>query len=226
MASPKEQKALKPLLLGHRGARATRSIPENTIASFDLAIKHGCHGFEFDVRLTKDGHAVICHDPKFKGKVIARSSGMDLAELPTLEDVLLRYAKTKFLDIELKVAGLEEHTLTGLHKYPPRNGYVISSFLPEVIRKLATLNPQVQLGIICENRSQLSKWRDLPVQSVIVEKKLAQEKLIDEIHALGRKIFVWTINRQKDMERFAEYGVDGIISDETELLVHTFSPSK
>ena len=48
-----------PLLLGHRGARVGKSIPENTLASFDLALASGCDGFEFDVRLTADGQAVV-----------------------------------------------------------------------------------------------------------------------------------------------------------------------
>ena len=40
------------------------AVPENTFASFDLALEHGCDGFEFDVRLTGCGRAVVCHDPK------------------------------------------------------------------------------------------------------------------------------------------------------------------
>ena len=44
----------RPLLLGHRGARSEKSIPENTLASFDLR-SPGCDGFEFDVRLTAEG---------------------------------------------------------------------------------------------------------------------------------------------------------------------------
>ena len=47
--------AIRPLLLGHRGARAEKSISENTLASFDLALAQGCDGFEFDVRLAADG---------------------------------------------------------------------------------------------------------------------------------------------------------------------------
>ena len=31
----------RPLLLGHRGARAIKSIPENTLASFDRALAGG-----------------------------------------------------------------------------------------------------------------------------------------------------------------------------------------
>ena len=32
----------------------------------------------------------------------------------------------------------------------------------------------------------------------------------------------WTVNRAEDMRRFAEWGVDSIISDDTELMVRSF----
>jgi len=50
----------KPLIIGHRGASAL--APENTIAAFDLALKSGADGIEFDVRLSRDGVPVIIHD--------------------------------------------------------------------------------------------------------------------------------------------------------------------
>src|ERR1700730_5639228 len=96
----------RPLLLGHRGARAEKSILENTLASFDLALAQGCDGFEFDVRLTADGQAVVCHDATTQHLKIADSSANKLA-LPLLLEVLTRYQRTAFLDIELKVSGLE-----------------------------------------------------------------------------------------------------------------------
>src|ERR1700758_486878 len=97
----------RPLLLGHRGARSTRSIPENTLPSFDLALEHGCDGFEFDVRQTRDGRCVICHDPEIHGVEIARAGAGDLADLPLLEQVLARCRDRAFLDIEIKVPGTE-----------------------------------------------------------------------------------------------------------------------
>src|SRR5271167_4165828 len=98
------------LLLGHRGARASREIPENTLASFELCLQHGCDGFEFDVRLSADGQAVICHDASFGGMKIEKALAKSLP-LPTLEAVLRQFAHRAFLDIELKVAGLERLTL-------------------------------------------------------------------------------------------------------------------
>ncbi len=86
----------KPLLLGHRGARAFRQIPENTLASFELCLQHGCDGFEFDVRLSADGQAVICHDATISGMEIERTASKILA-LPTLDDVLRQFADRAFL---------------------------------------------------------------------------------------------------------------------------------
>src|SRR5580698_2516450 len=98
--------AIRPLLLGHRGARAEKSIPENTLASFDRALAHGCDGFEFDLRMSADGQPVICHDATTHGLEIAQSSAKQLA-LPLFRDILKRYQTTAFLDIELKTPGLE-----------------------------------------------------------------------------------------------------------------------
>lgn len=61
-------------VLGHRGSGKNRvfsagdasnarpSIMENTIKSLALAAENGVDFVEFDVQVTKDGHAVIFHD--------------------------------------------------------------------------------------------------------------------------------------------------------------------
>jgi glycerophosphoryl diester phosphodiesterase len=57
----------RPLLLGHRGTCRSASVRENTFNAFNLALTRGCDGFEFDVRLTADRVAVVCHDPEYRG---------------------------------------------------------------------------------------------------------------------------------------------------------------
>ena len=66
-----------------------------------------------------------------------------------------RFSSRAFLDIELKVAGLEQQTIATLRKHPPRRGYVVSSFLPDVLRATNDLDGNVPLGLLCENRHQL-----------------------------------------------------------------------
>ena len=70
-----------PLIIGHRGASAL--APENTLAAFRQAIADGADGIEFDVRLSRDGAAVVIHDSTLErtGRLKRRVSQMTAAEL-------------------------------------------------------------------------------------------------------------------------------------------------
>jgi len=214
----------RPLLLGHRGARARQEIPENTPASFDHALADGCDGFEFDVRITADEEAVICHDPKTAGMEIARATAKQLSRLPRLRDVLQRY-RDSFLDIELKVKGLERIVLDLFLRHKPRRGFVVSSFQPGALKSVRALDGSIPLGLICESKTQLRFWNELPVEYVILQQELVEAELVRKIKGAGKKVFVWTVNAPAEMQRFAEYGVDGIISDDTALLCRTLGAS-
>ncbi|MFJ7825069.1 glycerophosphodiester phosphodiesterase [Psychrobacillus sp. NPDC096623] len=91
------KKALKyehPIVLAHRGGSAL--APECSPSAFDQAAKLGVHGFEIDIRLTKDEEIIVFHDEElsrvtnYTGKV----SDYTLAELKEAD---LGY---HFLDIE------------------------------------------------------------------------------------------------------------------------------
>jgi glycerophosphoryl diester phosphodiesterase len=210
----------RPLLLGHRGARAFRHVPENTLASFELCLQHGCDGFEFDMRRSLDGQAVICHDATVGGMEIAATRSLTLP-LPALEEVLRQFTDRAFLDIELKVAGLEAQTLAALRAHPPQKGYVVSSFLPDALAAIHDIEPAIPLGFLCESADQLRGWRQTPAQWVIPQFGLVDGKLVELVHAAGKKIMVWTVNRVERMREFAAWKVDAIISDDTELLVRS-----
>jgi glycerophosphoryl diester phosphodiesterase len=190
------------------------------LASFELCLHHGCDGFEFDVRFSADGQAVICHDATFGGISIATATAESLA-LPTLGEVLRQFAARAFLDIELKVGGLERQTISALLAHPPRKGYVVSSFLLEVLAALRELDAAIPLGLLCESRSELRAWRETAAEWVVPHFKLVDEELVEQVHADGKKIMVWTVNRAGRMREFAEWGVDAIISDETEMMVRS-----
>ena len=49
-------------VVAHRGASA--QAPENTLLAFELAIQQGADAFELDVRVTRDGAAVVIHDER------------------------------------------------------------------------------------------------------------------------------------------------------------------
>lgn len=215
------------LLLGHRGARLY--APENTLPAFDLALKHGADGFEFDVRITRDRQTIICHDPKLNRLTIRRQTLRRLHEsfkshdecAPSLDDVLDRY-KNAFLNIEVKVRGIEIIVAQSVKRVRPQN-YFISSFLPGVVRKLHQVDSTLVLGALAQTRWQLRRWPRLPVQYVVPHYRLLTDRLVEKIHASGKKVVTWTVNDPRKMLRAAKMGVDAIISDDTKLLVSSFS---
>jgi glycerophosphoryl diester phosphodiesterase len=224
------------LLLGHRGARPVRRLgarisvsrlpAENTLPAFEYALASGCDGFEFDVRFTRDRRAVVCHDPELDGKEVSATNYADLARggdnLACLEDVLARFGDSAYLDIELKISGNEEHVLGALWAKLPSRGYVISSFFPEILLRVYQLDSSVPLGFICDRREYADRWTELPIAVFIPHYKLVSEKLIGAAHHRGVKLFTWTINQRRDLLRFADWGADGLISDDPKLLSRTF----
>jgi len=219
------------LLLGHRGAR--RYAPENTLPAFDLALEQKADGFEFDIRRTGDHRTIVCHGPRLHRQSISRHTLRQLQErcapgqvAPTLAEVLRRYSSSAFLNIELKVKGLEEAVRDGLRRFPPQRGHFISSFLPGVVRRLHSLDPTLILGTLSDSRFQLRRWASMPAQYVVPNYRLLSRKLVEEIHAAGKLVVTWTVNEPKNMLRAAEMGVDGIISDDPALLVETLRKSK
>jgi len=138
-----------------------------------------------------------------------------------LEDVLRQFAHRAFLDIELKVAELEPQTVAELRKHSPQKGYVVSSFIPRVLATIDDLDPAIPLGFLCETRDQLRGWRETPAKWLIPQFALADGELVEVVHGARKKIMVWTVNGAERMRGFAEWRVDAIITDETELLVRS-----
>jgi len=218
--------AYVPVLLGHRGIRVNSQLGENTFGAFDAALQAGADGFEFDVRLTGSGRGLVCHDDVVEGVVVSRALPHELRHLPVVQDVICRYANKAFLDIELKVDGLEHLVLDALRNCPAQREYVVSSFLPEVVMELRARSARIVLGIICETKSQLARWPNLPVEGVIVHHKLVSENLVKQVHGAKKSLSVWTVNDPAEMRRFADLDVDVIISDDPKLLVETLRPKK
>src|SRR5262245_62449338 len=81
------------LNIAHRGARAF--APENTLEAFASAARLGCHMFELDVHLSKDGELIVVHDDdlvrcsdvkaKFPGRKSYYVSDFTAREIRTLD---------------------------------------------------------------------------------------------------------------------------------------------
>ena len=215
------------LLLGHRGCRG--AFMENTFAAFDHALESGCDGFELDVRLTADGVPVIWHDARLRGRFISRQAFGSLrercltvarlprrkvVELCELEAVLARYAHVAWMDIELKVRGVEAQVAELVRRHRPVRGFVLSSFRRPVLLELHRIDPGLPLALIFDRVPQARAWRDLPIQYVKPSARLVTAARVRQFHAEGMKVLTWTVNHAATMRRLSEAGVDGMIGDD------------
>lgn len=71
-----------PTLIAHRGAG--QHAPENTLSALRLGAKHGFKMMEYDVKLSKDGVAILLHDDTLD----RTSTGTGLASSYTLAELL------------------------------------------------------------------------------------------------------------------------------------------
>lgn len=228
-------------MLGHRGVRPLpflglrwrkSELPqENTVDAFDYAMTHGCDGFEFDLRYSRDRRSLLHHDADVKGRNVSASDRAMLerrmgCKLASLEDTLRRYASSAWLDIELKIAGEEETLIAALRAYPPQRGFVVSSFLPDALLRLHEIDPSLPLGYVCDREDAMRLWSGLPIQFFIPQYSLVSHLLVEEAHRRKMQLITWTVNRREDLLRLASWGVDGLISDDPKLVSETFPRPK
>jgi glycerophosphoryl diester phosphodiesterase len=144
-------------VIGHRGAAGV--APENTLESFDQAVQQGAQALELDVRVTRDGVAVVLHDPtldrttdgggpvaqKTLAEVVAADAGARFTaadgtapyrgrgiRIPTLRQVLERFPEVPLL-VEAKVASAREPIRAELVRCGAERRVVVASFLDSAV---------------------------------------------------------------------------------------------
>ncbi len=157
------------LIIGHRGA--SNDAPENSIASFKLAIEQGADGFEGDYWLNADGHVMCLHDADTKrvaGKKLsvtkapfAQLRALDIGKqkdakwrgqrIPTLEEVLTVVPVGKKVFLELKsgpeVVGPMANVISKSSVSPEQ--IVFISFHADAIAECKKQMPQIKALWLC-----------------------------------------------------------------------------
>ena len=83
-------------LQGHRGARGL--APENSLASFEVALKHGVTTLELDIAITRDGVLVVHHDLTLNPDIMRDAQGRWL-DMPSAPIHTLTWAELQTFDV-------------------------------------------------------------------------------------------------------------------------------
>jgi len=216
------------ILLGHRGA--PHLAPENTLESFHKAIAAGAAGFEFDVRRSQDGALVVIHDSrtrpvqgasarKQRRLSVARTSSAELG-LPLLEDVLRTFHRA-WLDIEIKVPGIERQVLEMAHRHLDPSRFVITSFRAASVREVKRLSPATPAGWLFKRTLlTLPRWISAPekfalppLEYLCPHHSVLTRHLVKLARPRGLGLITWTVNTPATFRRVRERGADVVITN-------------
>ena len=200
-----------------------RLARENTLPSFALALEAGAQGIELDVHATRDGVAVVHHDPALTNGIVLADATLEAVRsashgaLPTLVEVCELVSGRAELFVEIKGAGIERLVLHVMHPY--RGPFAIHGFDHAMIARIHAIDPAIRLGVLFDDA--LPDVRALMertgAQDVWPHVSLVTQRLVDDVHATGGRVIAWTVNAHSDAERLAKLGVDGLCGDDVRI---------
>lgn len=226
-------------VVAHRGAFKKNGFPENSIASLKEAIRLGCTGSEFDIRMTADDSLVINHDPHYNKMDIEKTSYTDLIKtplsngekLPTLYEYItagLANNTTTRLVFEIKPSGISktralqvtDKVVAIVRQFNAQKMAVYISFDYDVTKRVHELEPKAPVqylnGDIAPAQLRKDGINGADYHFSVFTKNPGWIK-----EAKENKIALnaWTVNKKEDMQRLLKEGFDFITTNEPEMLL-------
>jgi glycerophosphoryl diester phosphodiesterase len=223
-------------IVAHRGAFKKNGFPENSIASLREAIRLGCAGSEFDVRMSADDSLVVNHDPHHNKLEIEKTSYADLIQhplsngekLPTLREYLLAGEKdNKHTDLvlEIKPSGLGpdraraivDKVIALVKEVKPAYRIVYISFDYNMCTRILEKMPRAHVQYLNGDKSP-DQLKAAGIQGMDYNFSVYKKhpEWIARAKELGIVLNVWTVNDLAMMKGFLEQGFDLITTNEPE----------
>jgi glycerophosphoryl diester phosphodiesterase len=130
------------------------------------------------------------------------------------------------LNIELK--GLETAKTTleviqqSLNETISLQHFLISSFHFNELEKVRKLHPNISIGVLTEQFSEeiLAFAQKINAFSIHINHEILDVSTLQSIQNKGFKVYVFTVNEVKAIEKFKKMGVDGIFCNFPERMNH------
>jgi glycerophosphoryl diester phosphodiesterase len=216
-------------IIGHRAGGV--EAPENTVKGIDVAYELGAKGCEIDIQRTSDGYYVVNHDADFErvAGVSKKPSEMTLSEVkelsvdgepvPTLEEMLDASKDKVILFVELKGETADEQMADDAVRIIKEKGMqdqaVLISLKMDLLEYIEEKYPEMQTGYLAF--VSLGYIEETPFDYLALEEEISTDETIESVHQKGKKIIVWTVNDEEDIEHFMLSDADAIITDSVKL---------
>ncbi|MGW8762656.1 glycerophosphodiester phosphodiesterase [Streptomyces sp. NPDC055815] len=226
-------------VFAHRGASS--AAPENTLVADEVARRGGTKWIENDVQPCKDGVQYVLHDATVDrttdGTGTLRSLTSDQvnaldagswfapafagARVPTLA-AQLTDLRTRGGNLLLEIKGRQteaevERIVREVREQNMTSRVFVQSFEVPALRQVHELAPELPLGLLRDSldADPVAVAQDLHLAAYNVSDRglSARPAALDELHAAGVAVNVWTVDSAARWKVLDELGVDGIITN-------------
>ncbi|MEZ5244243.1 MAG: glycerophosphodiester phosphodiesterase [Acidimicrobiales bacterium] len=230
----------RPIAFAHRGG--TSLYPENTEQAFRHALSLGYTHLETDVHVTRDGVAIAFHDDRLDR--VTDAAGV-IAELPWAEVEKARVGGTEPI---MRLDELFETFPDARINLDPKHGSAVEPLAETIVatasvdrvmvgsfsdariaevRRLVgpelavSAGPRLTARLVAQSRGLRVRAEWMHAAQVPVTMRgvpLVTRRFVEHLHRRDMHVHVWTVNEVDEMHRLLDLGVDGIMTDRTELL--------
>jgi glycerophosphoryl diester phosphodiesterase len=234
------------LAFAHRGGARHPDLVglENTARAFAHAVALGYRYLETDVHVTRDGVLVAFHDALLE-RVTDRAGSLEafdstaLAQVrvagrepvPTLASLVAALPDVRF-NIDLKSDAATAPLAAFVRERALEDRVLVGSFSGRRIRRFRRLaGPRVptaaspgEVAAYLALPSALARrlTRSGPAALQIPHRRgplvVAAPHVVRRAHAAGLHVHVWTVDEPDEMEALLDRGVDGLMTDRTDIL--------
>ncbi|MBQ3150519.1 MAG: hypothetical protein IJB86_04660 [Clostridia bacterium] len=225
-------------LTAHRGVSAV--APENSLPSFEAAVKHGYYTAECDIHLTKDNKWVVCHNSEVDARFCEFGKISDLTfdevrsfsyksganfwkyedmRIPTLDeylDVFVGTATRPQIEIKAETYDMLYTVVDAVVAKGLESSAIVISFDLEQLKKIHELNSNIELWylideITAENIAEAKSIGDNVWLSPNFERN--NKDTIQLAIDAGIGVSFWTVNTVEDAKMLYDMGIRYIETD-------------
>jgi glycerophosphoryl diester phosphodiesterase len=235
------------IAMAHRGGALHPEIPgaENTLHAFKHAVALGYRYLETDVHATSDGVVLAFHDEALdrvtdtEGVLsqltadqvrIARIAGEHV--VPTLAELLEEFPDCRF-NIDIKSTSAVQPLAALLDQTASHDRVCVGSFSQRRLDafrrasrgRVATSASPVEVALFlalpsgwAARLATRGRVSALQVPHRRGRLTVVTGSLVRRAHAAGAHVHVWTVDEPAEMDELLDLGVDGLITDRTDVL--------
>ena len=224
-----------PNVAAHRGDSVR--APENSLPAFQMAIDEKVATWvELDVHQTKDGVIIVSHDDNLSNigidlvvhestyeELMKHDSGAYFSKkyeglkLCTLKEALDVLKDKVAVQVEIKPTEYDDHieeaVLDIIKETDSSLPIAVLSLKEKPLKRIKELDPDfpiIYCTVVATEGIENIDYADF----FSIEESAINKDLVSRIHEKGKQCFVWTINKEDNVQYLVDCGVDTILTDD------------